>query len=258
MPVAIGEAVHLVLDRGAVARADAADLAREKRRAIEIGANDVVRVRVGPGDRAEELGIAARARSSATSSNRRRRTAAAPARSSRSCGRRAAAACRSSAGPAAGQDREADAPSPVAARSPIRPPASLCMPKCSLAPRKVPVASTTRAPRAPRRSPASRRQPAAPRAAASPPRPRRPTDPAGAETARWIAALEQLAIGLDARSAHRRALARVEHPVVDRRRIRRHADQAVKSIDLADQMALAEPADRRIAGHRADLRADRR
>ena len=32
------------------------------------------------------------------------------------------------------------------------------------------------------------------------------------------------------------------------------AHQAVKSVDLPDQMTLAEPADRRIAGHRADGR----
>ena len=30
-------------------------------------------------------------------------------------------------------------------------------------------------------------------------------------------------------------------------------DQAVKGVDLADQMALAEPAHGRVAGHRADL-----
>jgi hypothetical protein len=41
---------------------------------------------------------------------------------------------------------------------------------------------------------------------------------------------------------------------MDRRRIGRAPDQAVERIDLAHQMSFAEPADRRIAAHRADCR----
>ena len=95
MAVAVGEAVDLVLDRGAVTRPDAFDLAGEERRAVEAGADDVVGSRVGPGDRAEELRRRPAPASSATSSSRRRPIPAARARPSRSCGRRAAAGCRS-------------------------------------------------------------------------------------------------------------------------------------------------------------------
>ena len=65
------------------------------------------------------------------------------------------------------------------------------------------------------------------------------------------------AVGLDARPAHRGALAGVEHAIVDRRMVGGAGDQAVEGVDLAHQMALAEPADRRIARHRADLLARR-
>ena len=62
----------------------------------------------------------------------------------------------------------------------------------------------------------------------------------------------KLAVGLGARAAHRRSLAAIEHAKLDAAGIRDAAHQAVERIDLANQMALAEPADGRIAGHRAD------
>ena len=64
----------------------------------------------------------------------------------------------------------------------------------------------------------------------------------------------ELAVGLRARAAHRRALAAVEHAELDAALVGDPAHQAVERVDLADQMALAEPADRRIAGHGADGR----
>ncbi len=64
----------------------------------------------------------------------------------------------------------------------------------------------------------------------------------------------ELAVGLGARSAHRRTLAAVEHPELDAAAVGDPAHQAVERVDLADQMALAEPADGRIARHRADGR----
>ena len=45
VPLALGEAHHLVLDRRAIARADAGDLARIHRRAVEIGADHRMRRR---------------------------------------------------------------------------------------------------------------------------------------------------------------------------------------------------------------------
>ena len=64
----------------------------------------------------------------------------------------------------------------------------------------------------------------------------------------------ELAVGLGARAAHRRALAAVENAELDAAGIGDSAHQAVERVDLPDQMALAEPADRRIAGHGADRR----
>ena len=64
----------------------------------------------------------------------------------------------------------------------------------------------------------------------------------------------ELAVRLGARTPHRRALAAIQHPELDAALVGDPAHQAVQRIDLADQMALAEPADRRIAGHRADGR----
>jgi hypothetical protein len=61
MPVAVGKAVDLVLDRRAIARARCADRAREQRRAIEIRRDDRMRPGVGPRDCAENLGHRPRA-----------------------------------------------------------------------------------------------------------------------------------------------------------------------------------------------------
>ena len=65
----------------------------------------------------------------------------------------------------------------------------------------------------------------------------------------------QLAVRLSARSAHRRPLAAVQHAELDAGAIDRAAHEAVERIDLADQMALGETADRRVARHLADRRA---
>ncbi len=62
----------------------------------------------------------------------------------------------------------------------------------------------------------------------------------------------ELAIGLGARPAHRRSLAPVEHAELDAGEIGHASHQPVERVDLAHEMALAEAADRGIAGHRAD------
>ena len=59
------------------------------------------------------------------------------------------------------------------------------------------------------------------------------------------------AIGLGARTAHRRTFAPVEQTELNSRRIRDTAHQAIQRIDLAHQMAFADAADRGIAGHLA-------
>ena len=55
----------------------------------------------------------------------------------------------------------------------------------------------------------------------------------------------ELAIGLRARAAHGRALAQVEHAELDAGAVDGAAHDAVERIDLAHQVALAQPADRR-------------
>ena len=70
--VALGEALHLVLDRRAVTRPPPLDRAGEQGRPVEIGADDVVRPRVGPGDRAAQLRRTGRRRRAPTSSTPRR------------------------------------------------------------------------------------------------------------------------------------------------------------------------------------------
>ncbi len=62
----------------------------------------------------------------------------------------------------------------------------------------------------------------------------------------------ELAVGLGAGALHGRALAAVEHAELDAGLVGDPAHQPVKRIDLAHQMALAEPANGRIAGHLAD------
>ena len=62
----------------------------------------------------------------------------------------------------------------------------------------------------------------------------------------------KLAVGLGARAAHCGPLAAIEDPELDATGIGDAAHEAVERIDLAHQVALAEPADGRIAGHGAD------
>ena len=62
----------------------------------------------------------------------------------------------------------------------------------------------------------------------------------------------QPAIALRARRPHRRALAAVQHPELQRREIGRAAHDSAERVDLADDGALGDAADRRIARHLAD------
>jgi len=62
------------------------------------------------------------------------------------------------------------------------------------------------------------------------------------------------AIGLGAWPTHRRALAPIEHAKLNAAAIGDSPHQPIERIDLAHEMTLAEPADRGIAGHRADGR----
>ena len=64
----------------------------------------------------------------------------------------------------------------------------------------------------------------------------------------------ELAIRLRPRPLHCRPARPIEQPELNPRRIRDPAHQPVERIDLAHEMALAEPPDRRIARHLADRR----
>ena len=64
----------------------------------------------------------------------------------------------------------------------------------------------------------------------------------------------ELAVGLGARALHGRALGAVEQAELDAGGVGDAAHEAVERIDLAHQVALAEPADGRVAGHLADGR----
>jgi len=62
----------------------------------------------------------------------------------------------------------------------------------------------------------------------------------------------ELAIGLGARALHGGALAPIEHPELNPGGVGGARHQPVEGVDFAHQMALAEPADRGVARHRAD------
>ena len=62
----------------------------------------------------------------------------------------------------------------------------------------------------------------------------------------------ELAVGLGAGPAHGRALAPIEEAKLDARGIGDLAHEATQRIHFAHEMALADPADRRIAAHRPD------
>ena len=122
--VLVGEAHHLVLDGRAVARPDAFDDAGVHRRAVQAGADDFVGALVGVGDVARHL---ARVLVGAAQIRKHRHRIVAGLRladaDNRCCGRRCAAACRSSAAPPETAVRAAARASALAGGSPARPPA---------------------------------------------------------------------------------------------------------------------------------------
>ena len=66
-------------------------------------------------------------------------------------------------------------------------------------------------------------------------------------------ALVELTVGLRARRAYRRALARVQRAKLDAGAVGCARHRATERVDLAHQVALADAANRRIAAHRAEL-----
>ena len=155
--------------------------------------------------------------------------------------------------PSAKPCRSRVADRPRAGASPMRP-AGICVSPIWIRPRKnVPVVSTAapqaKAPTVGRHARQRHGRSTMSRSCASP-----------STTVRFVVAGEfrlhggaiELAVGLRARTAHRRTLAPVQHPELDAAGVGDAAHHAVERIDLAHQMALAEAADRRVARHRAD------
>jgi hypothetical protein len=64
--------------------------------------------------------------------------------------------------------------------------------------------------------------------------------------------LVEHSIGLRTSGAHGRPLAGVQHAKLDSGAVGRSAHDAVECVDFLDEVALADPADRRVARHRAD------
>ena len=62
----------------------------------------------------------------------------------------------------------------------------------------------------------------------------------------------ELAVGLGARTSHRRTLAAIQYAKLDSAPVGDPAHQSIEGVDLADEVTLAEAADRRIARHRSD------
>ncbi len=62
----------------------------------------------------------------------------------------------------------------------------------------------------------------------------------------------ELAVGLGARALDGGALGAVEQPELNAGGVGHAPHQAIQGVDLADEVALAEAADRRVAGHFAD------
>ena len=251
MALAVAEAVNLVLDRGAIARAGRRNRAREQRRAVEIGADRVMPCLRGAGDGAKHLRVH-------------------PARGERRHGpglavRRLLLEHR----PVDGAPVEPRRGSGLEARHGEICPAQL--PGEALG--GVLADAATLEPLLAAKQHAAEESAGAQhhagrmedRAVSQ----LQPGDSAARQHQRCGLALDQCEIGLrahdslhrrleshpvglHARAPHGAALGAVEHPVVDRARVCRAPDHAVERIDLAHQMALAQPADRRIAAHRAD------
>ena len=242
---------HLVLDRGAIARADAVDLARVHRCPVQVGADDGVRGLRRGGDAAFDLRVGD------------------PLREEREGHGRVVAGLHLHAGPVDGARRE---PRRRAGLQPAEPQIECQQALGEPVRRGLAVAA--------RRGLllAAVDQPAQERARGQHHGARADTAAVGGDDPVHPAVLDrqvldrrldhlevrrradrglhcgpiELAVGLGARALHGRPLGAVEQAELDAGGVRHAPHQAVERIDLAHEMALAEPADGRVAGHLAD------
>ena len=252
MPGATGEAHHLILDGGAVARPHAADLARIHGRAGQVGADDGVRCLGRGRDPAFDLRIG----DPAGQERERHRRSSSPGCISSDAQSIERPSSRAGVPVLSRPRRRSRAKSrsdkPLAGGSPCRPAGVFSSPRWISPRRKVPVVRTT--------APARMRRPSA------------VTTPATLAVVedqvldRRLDHLQvgrrpdrrlhggpvELAVGLGTGALHRRTLGAVEQAELDAGRVGDPPHQPVQRIDLAHQVPLAEPADGRIAGHLAD------
>ena len=252
MARAVGEAHHLVLDRGAVARADALDLAGVQGRPVQVGADQVVPGRRGVGDVAHDL----RLRDSFGQGRERLRRVVArldleagvidgPAvQARRRPGLQPAQAEADLLEPArqAERGRLADAPGRHGLLADVDHAA------------QEGAGGEHHGPGLDRPAVGVDHAPAAAALVDQKILHRRGPDLEARLVAqqRLHGAAVELAVGLGAGPAHRRALAPVEHAELDAGAVDDPAHQAVQGVDLAHQVALAQAADGRVAGHRPD------
>ena len=249
MPVALAEADDLVLDRGAIARPAALDLAGIHRRAMHIGADDLMGLRRRAGDGALDLRRFDPSVSMKTAPAGRRRAASQRAQSMvRPSSRGGVPVFRR---PSSKPWRSNVIDSPSAGASPTLP--------AGISSRRYGSGRAEKCPSSARRR----------RREIRGHRPGGCRSPARSNQNIVRLALDHLEIGdfgdrrlhrrgiefavrLRPRSSDCRSLAAIQNPKLDAAAIGHPTHQAVQGIDLANQMTLAESSDRRIAGHRAD------
>ena len=248
----LGEAHHLVLDRRAVARADAFDLSRVERRAVERGSDQLVRVGPRVRDPARHLRRMLVAR--AEVGEHRARVVAGLLVEAREFDRAAVEARRRAGLQAVDAERQLAQPGGEPRRGRI----------ARATARMVREADVDQAgeERAGREHDGARAQ--------FEPELRDDAGHALAVQQQVVHALLQhrqvrlvlddrpdrrlvaLAVGLAARRAHGRALRRVQRAPVDAGAVGRARHRAAERVDLLHEVALADAADRRVAAHLAD------
>ena len=252
----VGEAHDLVLDRRAIARPGAFDLAGIQRCAVDIGGDDVMGRRAGIGDVAGDL----RRRNPVGQGRERHRRIVAGLDFERRPVDGFAVEPRRRAGlePPERETAGAEGFRQTAGRRLADPPGRNLL----LADMDKPVEKRTGgqhdAGRADDR-PVREHHPGDMAAAAARCFDHQILHPAGADSEIRLVrehvlhgAAVELAVGLGARPLHGRPLAAVENAELDAGAVDHPAHDAVEGIDLAHEMPLAEPADRRVARHLAD------
>ena len=154
--------------------------------------------------------------------------------------------------PSAKPTRSSASDRPTAGASPTRPAGVCCSPIWMRPRRNVPVVSTTAPASTVRPSPSRMPETAPSRTRRSSASPSITAEVRAVPNRRLHRGRIEPPILLGPRPAHRRPLAAIEDAELDAALVGDAAHQPVERIDLADEMPLPQPTDRRIAGHGAD------